>query len=723
MDHGEQRAHKKENLPGGRSKRQSYGAIRRGRKGEFDFRGMFAGPLLMKRRTDMVWKKRLPILGPIILAGLLLSACTGASASITPEAGGGITAAPATETPPAAAVTPASAEAVYKMGIFVEPTSANFWQAMGPDNTVWNAYVLLPMRLSLYGLSDQRNQLILSAAGDWASPITAEGDHWFQTVPLKKGITWSDGTDFTAKDVAFTINTILKFGLVAGNWQSWVDYNYVDSAAAADDTTVKIIYHAKPGIARTDWGVLQMPILCEHFWSPKIAGAAAPLEGLVRPAPDADPTAYLAKVGDAQKALFAIDPSGEPLAGAFLFSKWEKGAYLQSLVNPNYFFRGAEVTEYADGAYHESKTNLYDFTAYGDPSGDKVLDYSVGPYVKYVQYIVYGDQNAALLALQKGDVDYVLNPQGLAKGLADQVKNDPKLTVVQNPSLSFRFLAFNTRRAPMGDAAFRQAFATIIDKEFVTHSILQGVAFPVNSFVPASNTAWYDNDVPKWGYNPDGSGMTREQRIAAAIDILVKAGYTWQGGKKPAWDPDSQQVVSGGALIMPNGKPVPALELLAPSESSDPMRSTFALWIGTWAGEMGIPVNVKLTGFNVIIPKVFSEQNFDLFMLGSAAGIFPSYLRDFWHSDQAVPGGNNAGGYASKEFDTLSDQLLTCESYDSCRAIANRIQILVATDVPWIALFDTGIYEAYGKNLAYPYTTVIGGLQAVYGMPWAVKIK
>jgi ABC-type transport system substrate-binding protein len=575
----------------------------------------------------------------------------------------------------------------------------------------------------MYALSDQRNQLILSAASDWASPITPEGNHWFQTVPLKKGITWSDGTAFTAKDVAFTINTVLKFGLVSGSWQSWVDYNYIDSATAVDEDTVKIIYHTKPGIARTDWGVLQVPILCEHFWSPKIADAAAPLESVVRPAPDADPTAYLEKVGDAQKALFAIDPNGEPLAGAFLFSKWEKGAYLQSIANPNYFFRDAEVTEYANGAYHESKTNIYDFKAYGDLTGDKVLNYKVGPYVKSVQYIVYSDQNAALLALQKGDVDYVLNPSGLSKGLADQVKNDPNLNVIQNPSLGFRFLAFNTRRAPMGDVAFRQAFATLIDKEFVTQSILQGVAYPVNSFVPVSNTAWYYNDVTKWGYKTDGTGMTREERVNTAINILTKAGYTWQGGKKPTWDKDNGQVVPGGALIMPNGKPVPMLELMAPSESSDPLRSTFTLWIQTWADEMGIPVKAKLTGFNVIIPKVFSEQDFDIFMLGSSAGIFPSYLRDFWHSDQAVPGGNNAGGYTSQEFDTLSDQLLTCESYDTCRDIANQIQKLVANDVPWIALFDTGIYEAYSKNLIYPYTSTIGGLQQMYGMPWAVQVK
>jgi peptide/nickel transport system substrate-binding protein len=671
-------------------------------------------------------KKRWFVVGTFLIAVAALPACGGPTPAVTSVVPTKTTNPSAGQTLSVQAPTRSISAKTYKIGIFEEPTSTNFWQANGPDNTMWNAYVLLPLRLSLYSLSDQRNQLIPQAAADYASAITKEGDKWFQTIPLKKGIIWSDGQPLTARDAAFTINTVLKFGLVSGSWQAWVDYHYVESAVATEEYTLKIIYHAKPGIARTDWGVLQAPILCEHFWTPKIADAAKPLEGLVRPgedAPQADRDAYASKADEAQRALFSIDPSGEPLAGPFLFSKWEKGAYLQTTANADYFFSGAEVVEYSNGAYHEFKPNAYNFTAYGDPTGETVLDYTVGPFVQSVQYILYGDQNAALLALQKGEVNFVLNPNGLPKGLADEVKNDPNLNVIQNPSFGFRFLAFNTRRAPMGDTAFRQAFATLIDKEFLTRSVLQGVAYPVSSFVPESNTAWYYDKAPQWGYNPDGTSMTREQRVAAAVDILTKAGYTWKDGKLPTWDPDNLQVNPGGPLIMPDGKPVPALELLAPSPSYDPMRSTFAIWIETWADEMGIPVKVKLSGFNVIVDQAVSKQDFDLFILGHSASIFPSYLRDFWHSDQAVPGGNNAGGYVSSTFDALADQLLTCESYDSCHGIADRIQQLVANDVPWDALFDTGIYEAYSKNLTFPYTSTIGGLQQFYGMPWAVKIQ
>jgi peptide/nickel transport system substrate-binding protein len=42
---------------------------------------------------------------------------------------------------------------------------------------------------------------------------------------------------------------------------------------------------------------------------------------------------------------------------------------------------------------------------------------------------------------------------------------------------------------------------------------------------------------------------------------------------------------------MPNGQPVPPLNMPAPSAGYDPLRSTFAIWIETWLNEFGIPLN------------------------------------------------------------------------------------------------------------------------------------
>lgn len=658
-----------------------------------------------------------------VLVSLIVTACapaatpTGEAPPVTTAPGGATTAPGATAQPEEGAMP----SVPYRVGVFEDLTSTNYWVANGPDNTVWNSYVLSPTRMALYGLSDKRFQPIPIAAADFATPLEQEGSFWVSEVTLKDGLTWNDGEPFTAGDVAFTANTVLRFGLVAGNWVNWVDGNYLDHAEAVDDQTVKLFYHTRPGLARHDWGTLQMPILAEHFWADKVEQAAAPLQGLTKPgagASEADMAAYAQAETEAQENLYGIDATGEPMAGAFIFNRWETGAFAENQWNPDFYARGAVVRTFPDGAYSETKEGAYDFTAYGDPSGEPDLEFTVGPYVNSTVFSIYGSQDAAILALKNGEIDFMLNPLGLQRGLLNQVEGDPNLTVIENPTNGFRYMTFNTRRKPMDDIAFRQAVAVLIDKEFVTSTILQGVAFPLHTFVPQANEQWYFGEVPKFGLHDDGTPMTREERINEAVRILEEAGYSWEGGTKPAWNVDNRAVDPGGRLILPDGTPMQDINLLAPSAGYDPLRSTFAIWIETWLKEAGIPVTANLTGFNVIVQKMFSEQDFDLSILGWSLGIFPSFLRDFFHSEQAVVDGNNAGGYSNPEFDQLSDQLLTCDTVEACKQISDQIQTLLATELPYVLLFDTGIIETYRSDaLEYPYTDTLSGLQYLNGMP------
>jgi len=256
----------------------------------------------------------------------------------------------------------------------------------------------------------------------------------------------------------------------------------------------------------------------------------------------------------------------------------------------------------------------------------------------------------------------------------------------------------------------------LIDKEFVTKTILQGVAFPLYTFVPEGNKAWYFDETPQIG-----KGLTREQRTALATAIFKQAGYTWEGGSEPTWNADNIRVEGGGRLIMPDGVPVPPLTMLAPSPGYDPLRSTFAIWIETWANEFGIPITAELAGFNVLIPKIFTEQDFDLYILGWSLSLFPSFLRDFFHTEQAVPDGNNAGGYSNPDFDSKSSELLVCETEEACKALSDEIQILLATELPYVVLFDTGIIEAFSNAVEYPFTVQLSGFQYTHQQPCTLQ--
>ena len=591
---------------------------------------------------------------------------------------------------------------VYSVGVFEDVTTINFWAANGPDNTVWNSYMMAPP-MFMYELTGKYFTFVPQvAAADLPDPLTEEGDFWVVEIPMRDDVSWSDGTPFTAADVAFTGNAAIGLNLISGNWQSWYDANFLDHIEAVDDYTVKYFYHTKPGLGRHEYGTLQAPILSAAYWTPFVEEALAPINALAADASDED---VLAASAAAHDILFAVVPDGEPTAGSYLFEGWEPGAFLENSGNTDWFQSGLSIEQWANGAYRDSEG-----LESGTPEGEVETAYTRGPIAGSAIYTIYGSQDAAILALKDGEVDFVINPLGLQRGLAEQIRSDANLTVIENSVNGFRYLSFNNRRRPMNDCAFRQAVAVLIDKEFVTQTILQGQAFPFYSFVAEGNTAWYNPDIDKLG-----EGMTREERTNLAVAILEGAGFSWEGDVKPTWDPDNRQVTPAGHLLMPDGTPVPPLTMPAPSPGYDPLRPTFAIWIETWFNEFGIPLEAQLAGFNVIVPIIFTEQDFDMYILGWSLDLFPTSLLDFFSEEQAAQDGNNAGGYVNPEFEASASALLTCETIDICREEAYKAQAILSEELPYVVLFDTGIIEAFrSASVEYPFLDTLSGLQYVH---------
>ena len=175
---------------------------------------------------------------------------------------------------------------------------------------------------------------------------------------------------------------------------------------------------------------------------------------------------------------------------------------------------------------------------------------------------------------------------------------------------------------------------------------------------------------------------------------------------------------------MPNGEPVPAMEVLAPSAGYDPLRSTFAIWIERWMTEVGIPLRADLTGFNLIVEKVFDQQDFDLWILGWSLTLFPDYLEAFFHSRHADLEGLNAGGYSNPEFDRLADELLEETDLETARRQVFEMQSFLAEELPYVVLFTTPIVETYRSDrIEFPYTENLGGIQNSAGLTTVVQFK
>ena len=593
----------------------------------------------------------------------------------------------------------------YKLAIFSDPTTDNAWAYLDTEADVWNQYVLATSLPSLYGSAFPSYTVVPNLAADVEPPLgAASGDNWVIDVNLRQGLVWSDGSPITANDVAFTFNAVKDLQM-GGNWFSLLPLEREDDPATEenegaeglisveviDDHTVRYIWSSQPGLAQWQFGAAQAAIFSEAHWGSHVSAA-----------------------GDAGE-LYAVSGEGAPSGGSMVFDRREPGAFARSVANANANDQGAQTTSYSTGGVAFSGDVTWQV---GDTSGEVIADSISGPFASDAIYSVYDTQDAAVLALRDGEVDFMLNPLGLQRGLQSTVLEAGDLDVITNSSNGFRYLAFNTRRFPGSDAAFRQAVACMIDKQFMATNVLQGVAIPLDSMVPPGNAFWANPDLDSWC-----ASQSQEERVNSAIGILKDAGWTWD--VEPQWNADNRDVIpKGEGLRGPDGSPVGDLELLAPGPGYDPLRATYSLFIADWANDLGIPLTAEPTGFSVIVDRVFGPVDWDMYILGWGLTIFPDYIADFFDSraDSATTGGFNIPGYANPAFDEMADQLKAETDINEAAVIVRRMDAVLAQDVPYVILFTTPVLEAFRNTLEFPSTSTLDGLQNFQALPGTVNL-
>ena len=577
----------------------------------------------------------------------------------------------------------------FVTGIFSDLSARNPWSYYGPDTTVWNRYATADVYGRLFVYGTQRFDWIPQLAADLPTVLERrEPDGlWQSTVRVKAGLVWSDGTPLTAHDVAFTFGAMQALGAtrLGGNFASFAPEDLLVGVEAKDDETVEFVLRRRD--ARYKFDILMAPIVQRAFWAPHLQAALAATDPL--------------------GTIFAVDSAAEPVYGPYLYGAWEPGSFINRPLNPRFSRRGAIERLYANGAVELlGADGTVEWRGYGEPTGDVALEVAKGPYPEAIHYRIYGTQATGVLALQAGEVDFLINSLGLEKGFQDQLRGVSGVTLVENPTNGVRYLAFNLRREPMGRLPFRQAVAVLIDREFITERVLQGVADPVYTMVPAGNTFWHHPDVPVYG-----RGLPRAERIREAVRLLESAGFSW--AQRPELDAAGTLVQPGRGLRLPTGQPLAPLELLGPGDAYDPLRATFAAWIERWLTEVGIPVRPNLTAFNVVSERVFERQDFDMWILGWSLTPYPSYLNAFFHSRYTSLNGHNAQGYANPEYDRLVEEFLQeADDMERARGLAARLQEFLARDLPYVVLFDTPIVEAYRTDrVRFPTTRGLGGIQ------------
>jgi len=329
-----------------------------------------------------------------------------------------------------------------------------------------------------------------------------------------------------------------------------------------------------------------------------------------------------------------------------------------------------------------------------------------------VEYQVFADESAAVLALTAGTIDTILSPKGLTTAQAEELSSDPSVVVKTSPANGIRYLGFNLDREPMNDIAFRNAIALLIDRDSLAEEIGPNGA-STYAFVNAANSRWFDEESA-------GSIAARFQgalpdRLAAALDGLRDAGYSWT--TEPTIGPDGDVVPGVGLKIQ--GLEAAPLTILTTGDALDPWRPQYAAEIARTLGWVGFDVRPVETDFDTVVDLAFTpgEQDtlqYDMYLLGWTLGnpSLPAYYRTLFSSD----GGQNNTGYASAAF---ASQLAAYEgsfNVAEAREALWEMEETLATDLPYLLLYSSALTEVYrADQVVFVGALGLGGLQAQLG--------
>lgn len=645
---------------------------------------------------------RVGLVGMVGLLAVLVAACDSTAETTTTTVVNETTATTQTEPAPE----PPAEEFVYRIGLDNDNIGLdNHWAYYGPAGTVANAWVFAPTKPALFRIVYPGLVIAPDVASGLPTAAVQEGDVWTVTQPIRDDYTWSDGTALTADDIVFTFETARDAQLIA-DWAA--DYPYPEGAAprllaveALDEHTVRYTFDAKPGAAVWPHAVGVAPIMPRAPWEEVVASALQ----------SEDPAAF----------LYEADPfaAGDLSGGPVHYIGGEPGVSVENIRNEQYANEGFTHQFWEDGSYALNGEMLY-----GDGVGDPVVEYTEGPFLERTEYINYEDRNAGMVALTNGDIDFWLDLV-LSPSLRRQALEADNLAVTSNPSNGLTYLGFNLRKSPGKFVGFRQAMA-YFDKETFASDALQGAVDPLYVMIPEGNQAWYNQQVAG-EIASRHRGLRTNERIAAAYAALETDGFTWE---TPAvFDDDGNLVSPGEGIIDPEGNPVAGVEILTTPASQNPQFHAASLWLEDWAESLGIPAEAEHDDFLTIVesvwPGIGTEPTFDtvilLWTLGNPA--WPTFHESFFHTRNLaeVTDGGNATGYSRPEFDALADLMRSETDQQAAFEAVWQMERMVADDLPYVVLFNSPIAEFYNKDLTFPFTQTLGGIQNLAGMQGTVS--
>jgi peptide/nickel transport system substrate-binding protein len=304
-------------------------------------------------------------------------------------------------------------------------------------------------------------------------------------------------------------------------------------------------------------------------------------------------------------------------------------------------------------------------------------DYWAGaPHVDEVIFQFYKNDDSAVQALIKGEVDFV---EGITPLEVKSLQGKPGITAHNGNSPGFDEIAFNAGSTSDSagtkkignpnpavlDPKFRHALGYALNLPQLISKVYQGAGEPGTTIVPPTYSKWH------WE-PPAGQKMTFD--LTKAGQLLDAAGY-----KKG----------SDGLRTLPNGNPIGTLRLAARSDSPTSLNTMD--YFQHWLNDLGIKSQVS-TYSSSQLTNVIYKGDFDAFQWGWYVEPDPDSMLSYLTCAQRQHSSDSF--YCNSQYDKLYNEQHT--STDPAQRVADvkKMQEILYRDSPYLVTAYSATSEA-----------------------------
>ena len=165
---------------------------------------------------------------------------------------------------------------------------------------------------------------------------------------------------------------------------------------------------------------------------------------------------------------------------------------------------------------------------------DKNAEHWAAPKIDRWILRIIPNPEATIGMLRSGELSFLADYGGDPEVLEQLARQMPAVEVAKEVDIGFEFVAFNNRRAPFNDPAFRRALSAALDRNTMVQAAWNGFAVSANSHVSPSLRYWHSEAVDNI-----------RTGIPLAREILTQAGYRVADGRL-RYPPGRQETLQPG---------------------------------------------------------------------------------------------------------------------------------------------------------------------------------